>query len=693
MPLEITPLSEGSENSVGSILFGYLKKLADSVAVPLVVAALFSLGIARSEKLDDPSNWRAWLLILGVFAVVAGGGEAARRYYSRWRIRGASRDKIGVLLARLDNDKDNDARESVRDAIKKDLDDAVEILIWPEPLRLGEGNDADEEARAAATAQKWLKAKNCDLLLWGRVRRDQTVSLRFTPLIGTAQQPETYGFSSPLDIPGKFFSDLRSALAVRVVVSAVAAFKTRGGYIVPMLQRTAQRLGPIVAGVKPDDPPVVRGMLRYHYAVLRHTLAEQTDDRDEFEGAITAYRAALQDWTRDTLPGPWAVIQNALGNALQKLGEREADPAKLEQAIEAYNEALKEWTRDRAPQKWAALQNNIGNARRTLDERSNDSGAILQSVDRYEQALAAANRERDPMAWAAMQNDFGNALSAAAEREGGERSLIRAIEAFHNALEVRTRAAHPLDWAMTQNNLGNALRSLGKRRGNADIVKQSIEAFHQAREEWTRERNPLRWGMIQNNLGMALTALAEIEGGTAAQEAVEALRAALDVRTRQQAPLDWAQSQNNLGLALETLAAQQNNVASLKEAIAAYRGALEEWTKERAPRQWAWVQHNLGIALLTLDQTEPDISTLDAAALAQERALTVLVRRPSRSIGPPHRSTAAMRSCSRASARTMRGRSGKRSPATRRRCPTTRGPRTLRPSVRCTTASRGQLTR
>jgi len=624
-------LSEGSDNSVGNILFGYLKKLADTVVTPLVVAALFSLGIARSEKLEDPSNWRAWIVILGVFLLVAGGGEAVRRYYQRWRIRGAARDKIGVLLARLDNDKDNDARETVRDAIKKELEDAVEVLIWPEALRLGEGNDADEEARAAATAQKWLKAKQCDVLLWGRVRRDQTLSLRFTPLIGTAQQPEVYGLASqPLEISAKFFSDLRSALAVRVVVSAVGAFNARGGYVVPMLQRTAQRLGPIVAGIKPDDPPVIRGMLRYHYAVLRHTLAEQTDERDEFEGAISAYRAALQDWTHDTLPGPWAVVQNALGNAAQRLGERDGDPARLQQAIEAYEEALKEWTRDRAPQKWAAVRNNIANAQRTLDKRTGNTGGLVRSVGQYEAALAATTRENDPAAWAAIQNDFGNALFTVAElEEEGDRSLLRAIEAFNSALEVRTRAASPLDWAMTKVNLADALRLLGQRRGSTDIVRQSIAALRDASEEWTRERNPVHWAIVQNSLGIALRVLADLEGGSAAQEAVNALRAALEVRTRSAAPLDWAQTQNNLGLAFETLAAQQKNTAPLREAIAAYRCALEEWTKERAPRQWAWVQHNLGLALLTLGQSGTDISLLEDAATAQENALTIFSRETS----------------------------------------------------------------
>jgi hypothetical protein len=39
------------------------------------------------------------------------------------------------------------------------------------------------------------------------------------------------------------------------------------------------------------------------------------------------------------------MTQNNLGNALQRLGERESGTATLEKAVEAYGEALKERTR------------------------------------------------------------------------------------------------------------------------------------------------------------------------------------------------------------------------------------------------------------------------------------------------------------------------------------------------------------
>ena len=47
---------------------------------------------------------------------------------------------------------------------------------------------------------------------------------------------------------------------------------------------------------------------------------------------------------------------------LWTLGEREGGTARLEEAVSAYRDALKERTRERVPLDWAMTQNNLGNA-------------------------------------------------------------------------------------------------------------------------------------------------------------------------------------------------------------------------------------------------------------------------------------------------------------------------------------------
>jgi tetratricopeptide (TPR) repeat protein len=80
--------------------------------------------------------------------------------------------------------------------------------------------------------------------------------------------------------------------------------------------------------------------------------------------AITAYKFALQVYTRDTRPQQWAATQNNLGNAFRSLVGRESDSRRaadlLGEAVTAYKLALQAFTRDQLPQEWTETQNNLG---------------------------------------------------------------------------------------------------------------------------------------------------------------------------------------------------------------------------------------------------------------------------------------------------------------------------------------------
>ena len=91
-------------------------------------------------------------------------------------------------------------------------------------------------------------------------------------------------------------------------------------------------------------------------------LGERESGTARLEEAVAAYRAALEERTRERVPLDWATTQNNLGNALATLGERESGTARLEEAVAAYRAALEEQTRERVPLDWAMTQNNLGNA-------------------------------------------------------------------------------------------------------------------------------------------------------------------------------------------------------------------------------------------------------------------------------------------------------------------------------------------
>ena len=82
--------------------------------------------------------------------------------------------------------------------------------------------------------------------------------------------------------------------------------------------------------------------------------------------AIAVRRATLR---LAATPDEIGYDQNLLGTALQTLGARESGTARLEEAVAAYRAALEERTRDRVPLNWAATQNNLGTALSDLGAR------------------------------------------------------------------------------------------------------------------------------------------------------------------------------------------------------------------------------------------------------------------------------------------------------------------------------------
>jgi tetratricopeptide (TPR) repeat protein len=196
-----------------------------------------------------------------------------------------------------------------------------------------------------------------------------------------------------------------------------------------------------------------------------------------------------------------------LGNALRTLGDREVDSARLEQAVAAFRAALEERTRDRVPLDWAATQNNLGNALFSLGEREAGTERLEQAVAAYRDALEERTRDRVPLEWAMTQNNLGTALATLGEREAGTARLEEAATAFRAALEERTRDRRPLDWAGTQNNLGNALSALGQREAGIARLEQAVTAYRAALEERTRDRVPLGWAGTQFNLAHLALAL------------------------------------------------------------------------------------------------------------------------------------------------------------------------------------------
>jgi tetratricopeptide repeat protein len=100
----------------------------------------------------------------------------------------------------------------------------------------------------------------------------------------------------------------------------------------------------------------------------------------------------------DHAPLDWATTKNNLGFALERLGERESATALLEEAVTAYRDALMERTRERVPLDWVVSFGDQGVALTQLAERTQDAGMAETAYQPIEAALAARSGGHVPNA-------------------------------------------------------------------------------------------------------------------------------------------------------------------------------------------------------------------------------------------------------------------------------------------------------
>ena len=114
---------------------------------------------------------------------------------------------------------------------------------------------------------------------------------------------------------------------------------------------------------------------------------DEFGDNPALISSISIWKKAIQLTTRDR-PFEWTAMQNNLGNALERLGERESGTARLEEAVAAYRAALEENKRERVPLIWAGTQNNLGFALEALGKRESGTAHLQEAVAAYNAALA-----------------------------------------------------------------------------------------------------------------------------------------------------------------------------------------------------------------------------------------------------------------------------------------------------------------
>ena len=229
--------------------------------------------------------------------------------------------------------------------------------------------------------------------------------------------------------------------------------------------------------------------------------------------AVSVYRAVLEVFAREPYPQEWARTQNNLGLSLREQGirrvEKRAGLEVLGQAISAFRAALEIYTREALPQDWARTQNNMAVALRDQGIRSEGQAGqelLGQAANAYRAALEVYTRAILPVEWAMTKTNLAGVLQTQAkgnEGQAGQELLGQAVSAYRDVLDVFTRGTLPQYWAATQNNLGAALEAQGDNAAASAqewFYREAEAAYLAALEVYTKEASPHYHGMAQRSL-------------------------------------------------------------------------------------------------------------------------------------------------------------------------------------------------
>ena len=231
----------------------------------------------------------------------------------------------------------------------------VEGLTLVRSARIVSATGAHDEWRPAMKkrALRILEEWNGDLAIVGLVKKSgEVLALWFVPRVSEdtfARGDRPYTLEN-VTLGADFHHDLRTQLAAMALaaLAPLADGERRGQVIERALRDATSKLVKLLEG-RTFPAGKGRATLQLVLGIALSALGERESGTQRLEQSVDAYRAALDEFSRDRGPVLWALTVNSLGIALRVLGEREGGTERLEEAATAYRAVLEERTRERVP--------------------------------------------------------------------------------------------------------------------------------------------------------------------------------------------------------------------------------------------------------------------------------------------------------------------------------------------------------
>ena len=200
-----------------------------------------------------------------------------------------------------------------------------------------------------------------------------------------------------------------------------------------------------------SDQDRSKGLYRFKSLTVDQGLGGP-DSSAENEAASENDRAADEKTASDA----WALKQYELGRTLVARSENISGIRELNEAVLAFKAVLNEWSRDQNPERWAAAQSNLGYALTLLGKRQGSVGTLESAAIACRNALAEIKQDRTPLLWATAQYNLGLTLSGMAEIKNDEALWKNAIEALQQSAEAFGEEGAGREEARAQDRLKNA---------------------------------------------------------------------------------------------------------------------------------------------------------------------------------------------------------------------------------------------
>jgi tetratricopeptide (TPR) repeat protein len=571
-------------------------------------------------------GWAGLILLFLVPSLISNWGLVERipgvRQIEKWlreeSIPSADPGRFSIAVAHFHGDQNGYPNEQLLLEALKEIG-GIQVLRFDRTISVQATQGERGEEAGHILAQKYLRASNADVLIWGTILSGPNSTVFKLYWTTNGNYPAKWGRYQPtgnLSLPQSFWDDVKSI----VIFLALAQHDRqhdlykRGVFAASQFSMYANRIKGLLEtkGQIWGAEFVLKAQLMV--GDLLSAFGEQTGDKASIEQALQIYLKALPGIFQHQNPLLWAFVNNNIGVSYMYLGSVEGDIQKLEEALKFFREALQVRNPKQFPLDWARTQSNIGGTLRFLGIQEQNPKRVKEAVQTLRTALEKQDDKRAPMDWALTQIRLAKTLWFLGIEEHDGAQLREAETAVKQALTKLSPATTPLVWVDAQWTMGNILRGLSTGQTGTKELDEAIAAFEIIQKHVRRDRDPWKWAVLQYDYANVLVDYAEKETGIAGtiklKEGIQKLYESLEIRTRTADPFGWALTQRTIGAALSVLGLREVGTKRLEAAVLAYNRALEIISPNRMPVDWAGIHYGLATTLFEMGQRKKNAQLL-----------------------------------------------------------------------------------